>query len=530
MIGDPSDATTPESRLPAVLPSAALPSPGAARTARRWVTTACMLAMFMAAVEGTIVAIAMPKIVAELGGFELFSAVFAAYFLCQAVSTPIYGRLSDLYGRRPVFLGGAALFLLSSAACGFAWGMVPLVAFRTLQGLGAGAIQPLAITIVGDIYEPADRARMQGWLSSIWGISAVAGPALGGFIVQHLSWSLVFWINLPIGAATVAILLIYFREDAQPRRHRIDYLGALLLSLGVGAAMLAIVQEESLGPGRAALLGAFGALALAALVVQERRASEPIIPFRLWRHRVIAIGNFGGLAIGALMMGVSGFLPTYVQGVMGRSPTVAGAVIATSSVAWSVVGIGASRMMVRTSYRTTGAIGGVLLLAGTVLLIALRPDRGPLWAAAGAFLIGSGLGFCNTTFIVAVQSAVTLSERGAATAATMFMRVIGQSLGAAVAGAILNFGVARAVPGAAGAAGGEINRLLAPEMRARLGAATVARLGEAIAASLHDVYVITFVLAAATLALAWRLPAGLSAGRPAVGPQGTALGASDGDD
>src|SRR4051794_12878503 len=180
-----------------------------------------MFAMFMASVEGTIVATAMPTIVADLGSFRLFSWVFAAYLLSQAASTPIYGRLSDIFGRKPIFFAGATLFLVSSLACGFAWGMVPLIVFRILQGLGAGAVQPIGTTIVGDIYGPADRARMQGWLSSIWGISAVSGPLLGGFIVEHLHWSLIFWINLPIGIAAMALLAVYFHEQVESRSHRV---------------------------------------------------------------------------------------------------------------------------------------------------------------------------------------------------------------------------------------------------------------------------------------------------------------------
>jgi EmrB/QacA subfamily drug resistance transporter len=293
-----------------------------------------MLAMFMASVEGTIVATAMPTIVADLGGFRLFSWVFAAYLLSQAVSTPIYGRLSDIFGRKPVFFGGATLFLLSSLACGFAWGMVPLICFRILQGLGAGAIQPIGTTIVGDIYGPADRARMQGWLSSIWGVSAITGPLLGGFIVQHLHWSLIFWINLPIGLVTMAILAVYFREQVHHRKHQVDYLGAALLMLGLGALMLIAGQIETLGATTIAVAGIVGLLALAALVLQERRAAEPVLSSALWRNRVLAIGNCGGFLIGALLMGVVAFLPTYVQGVMGRSATVGGFVIAAQSGSW----------------------------------------------------------------------------------------------------------------------------------------------------------------------------------------------------
>ena len=485
---------------------------------RRLITGACMMAIFMAAVEGTIVATAMPTIVAELGGFRLFSWVFTAYFLAQAVTTPIYGRLADLFGRKPVFFVGSCIFLIGSTACGLTSGMVMLIAFRTLQGLGAGAIQSIATTIIGDIYAPAERARLQGWLSSVWGLAAVIGPVLGAFIVEHLHWAFVFWINLPIGIVAIGILAIFLREQLNQRQHHIDYAGSALLMLGVGAVMMVVVQAQSLErPVIAALLIA-GTLALILLVVNERRSREPIVPFALLGHRVIAAGNLGGLAIGALLTCVVGFLPTYVQGAMGRSPTTTGVVIAVLSVAWALASIGAGRLMVRTSYRLTGSIGALNLICGCAILIALDtialdPSHALVWVNIGALLIGIGMGFCNTTFLVAVQTSVGWSERGAATSSMLFMRTIGQALGAGIAGAILNFSLARTAP----TAGETLNQLLSPSLRASLDPQTIDPLSHAIASSLHEVYVIAGVLAALTLALVAMLPAGMSPTRSAKG-------------
>ena len=470
-----------------------------------------MISVFLPAVEATIVATAMPTIVADLGGFSLFSWVFGAYLLMQAVSTPIYGRFADLYGRKKVFFVGAGIFLVSSAACGFAWGMIPLVVFRTLQGMGAGALQSIPFTIIGDIYGPEERARKLGWLSSVWGVAAVTGPMLGGFIVQYLHWALVFWINLPIGVATIAMLAYFHDERLQSRQHEVDYLGAILLMLGVGAPMIVLVQAQSLGAWTIVCLLAGGGVALVALFIQERRVREPIVPFKLWRNRVIAIGNFGSLSLGAIMMGVSAFLPTYVQGVMGRSPTLGGFAVAAQSISWSLAGIGAGALMVRTSYRFTGAAGALALIAGTSLLIALDPARGVVWAICGAFTIGVGLGLCNTTLVVAVQASVGWGERGVATSSNLFLRNIGQTLGAALGGAILNFGISRHAPEGVGA----VNRLFEPSMRESLGAAGIARLSQAIASSLHEVYLIGGLLAVATLALMLRLPPGLSPTRAA---------------
>ena len=194
-----------------------------AKSARRLVLAAVMMATFMAAMESSIVATAMPSIVAALGGFQLFSWAFAAYLLTQAVTIPIYGRLADLYGRKRVFFAGAGLFLVASTLCGLAWAMVPLILFRALQGAGAGAIQPIATTIVGDIYQPTERARIQGYISGVFGVAAIIGPMLGAFLVQHVTWSLVFWINLPIGAVTFLMFGLFLHERQTPRRHRVDY-------------------------------------------------------------------------------------------------------------------------------------------------------------------------------------------------------------------------------------------------------------------------------------------------------------------
>ena len=478
---------------------------------RRLVTAACMLAIFMAAVEATIVATAMPTIVAELGGFRLFSWVFAAYLLATAVSTPLYGRLADLYGRKPVFVVGAAVFLIGSAACGFTHDMLLLVAFRVVQGLGAGSVQSIATTIVGDIYGPHERARVQGWLSAVWGVAAIAGPTLGAFIVQHLHWAYVFWINIPIGIAAIAILTLCLDETVPKRPHRIDVLGSVLLMLGIGAILMAVVQARSLDAATLAALIAGGAAALALLVVNERRAAEPVVPFRMWTSQIMASGNAGSLVLGALLMCVVAFLPTYIQGVMARSATVAGAILATHSVSWSTGSIISGRVMAATSYRTSGAIGALGLIAGTALLIGLDPSSALLRLAVAAVLIGLGMGFCNQTFLVAIQSSVGWQERGIATASTLFSRTIGQSLGAALGGAILNFGVAHLV----GDSNDALNQLLEPTRRTNVSADALPRLIEAITASLHTIYIIAGVLAVLALAATLLIPGRLS---PRSGP------------
>lgn len=476
------------------------------------VLTAALIATFMAAVESSIIATAMPTIVGDLGGFRLFSWVFAAYLLTMAVTVPIYGRLADLYGRKRIFFVGTGIFLVGTTLCGFARSMIVLVMFRAVQGIGAGAIQPIASTVIGDIYTPAERARVQGYLSSVFGVSAVIGPALGAFLVEHVHWALVFWVNLPIGALSIAMFAVYLPERVERRPHRIDYLGAVLLIVGVGAPMFALVQARSLAGSDLALLLGLGVTALAALGVHEARAPEPMVPFALWRNRVIALANFGIFGTGSTMMAVSAFLPTYVQGVMGRGPGIAGLVLGSMSVSWMFASFAAGRLMIRTSYRLAAALGAVALVAGAAVLTRLQPSSGIALAAAGSLVMGVGMGACNTAFLVSIQASVGWSQRGVATGANMFMRMIGQSFGAALGGAVLNFGVFRRVPDAADA----VNRLLEPALRRSLGTDEIARLAGAVGASLHEVYLIATVIAALTFVVALSFPARLSPLRPAA--------------
>jgi MFS family permease len=354
---------------------------------------------------------------------------------------------------------------------------------------------------------------MQGYVSGMFGVAAIIGPTLGAFAVEHVSWSLVFWVNLPIGAATFVMFGLFLHEQREPRRHRIDYLGSGLLMLGIGAPMLALLQIGNADGMTVAALALGGAALLLALATHERRVAEPMLPFTLWRNRVVAVGCLAGFFNGALMMAISGFLPTYVQGAMGRDAVASGIVLAASSVSWAFASMAAGRLMIRTSYRLAASIGGVFLVIGSLALITLEPASGLLWAGTGAFLLGVGMGFCNTAFIVSIQASVGWSERGTATSATMFMRIVGNSVGAAIFGAILNFGVYSRVPDA----GDAVNRLMSPAARQSLAAAEVARLTEAVASSLHVVYVIAGLVGLASLILALALPPRLSPIRPVAG-------------
>ncbi len=428
--------------------------------------------------------------------------MFAVYLLTQAVTTPIYGRLADLYGRKWVLMSAAGAFLVGTILCSLARTMPQLIGFRTLQGLGAGALTAVAYTIVGDIYPPADRARIQGYLNIIWGVAAVGGPVLGAFLTSFLGWPSVFWVNLPVGIFALAALAIFYREEPHAARHSIDWLGSLLLVAGFGSLMLALIQAEhlSLAVIMSLLAGAVSALIL--LVLVERRVANPVLPLGVWGNRVTAAANVGALAIGAVMMTTPVFVPIYVQGLMGRSPLVAGFALTSQSIAWTFTGALSGWAAARRSYREISFWGGLCFVAGALFFVTLSPERGPAWAAAGGSLIGLGMGFCNTIYLVAAQGSVDRSERGMATLAIIFMRMAGQTLGTAILGGTLNLGLS------GGVARDDVNRLMQPALRLSASASELDALSRTVAAALGHVFLVTLAFAVLALALAAALPAG----------------------
>ncbi|HUK59730.1 MAG TPA: MDR family MFS transporter [Stellaceae bacterium] len=484
----------------------------AAPSNRRFVLGSVMAMMFMIAIEGTIVATAMPTIVGDLGDFDLFSWVFTAYLLTQAVTIPIYGRLADFYGRRRVLFFGMAIFLGASLLCGFAWGMVPLIVFRALQGIGAGALMPVGMTIVADIYAPTERARIQAYVSSVWVIAALIAPLLGAFFVAHWNWATVFWINLPLGAIATAALAWALREVRARHARRIDYWGSALMVSGSGALMFVLVNATKLSLATILEIGGAAILTLTLLIAYEVRIREPMLPIVLWRAPITLGGNLANLVIGAMLMGVTAFLPPYVQGAMGRSAIVAGFMLTAMSGSWPVGSAVAGQVMQRTSYRTSAFAGAALVVAGGVLLAFIAPQRSALYVGFAACLSGFGMGLVNNSFLVAVQSTVDASDRGVATSSIVFMRMVGQTLGTAVFGGIVNAALAGRIAGA----GDIVDRMLIPAFRDSLAPAERSALMEALGASLHNVFLIDLALALALLALAALLPRGLSPVRPTL--------------
>lgn len=415
--------------------------PTTARGGRGQVLVGLMLTMALAAMDTTIVATAVPSIVSDLGGFSLFPWLFSTYLLTQAVSIPAYGRLADLYGRKPVLIIGTLIFLAGSVLSGIAWNMVWLIVFRALQGIGAGSIQPITTTVLGDLYSVEERARVQGWLASVWGVSAVIGPALGGLLAEYASWRWIFYINVPIGAAALLMIGTHLQEQVAHRRHRLDVLGAALLIGGSGLLIFGLLEGGVRWPWLSpASLGVF-ALAVGALwafVWVEGRVAEPTVPLWVARHRLLAGSNLAVACGGLLVIGLSSFLPAFAQGVLGVGPVAAGFALAAMSIGWPLASSLSGHLYLRIGFRDTGLIGLVLCL-GAGLGFAALPRDVPLWVAACAsFVMGVGLGLVNTAIIVGVQSMVDWGRRGVVTGANVFARMIGSAIGAAVFGGISN--------------------------------------------------------------------------------------------
>ena len=411
------------------------------QTKKPLVLASVMLAMFMGAIEATIVSTAMPAIVADLGGFTLYSWVFSAYLLMNSVTVLIYGKLSDLFGRKPILTIGIIFFLIGSILCGFATSMKMLIIFRLVQGFGAGAVTPIATTIIGDIYTAEERAKIQGYLSSVWGISAITGPAVGGLLVQYVSWHYVFWINIPLGILSLLGLWFFLHENISRKKHEIDYLGAVLLTITISSLMFILVEGGSRfawGSWQSLSLFAISAVTLLSFVLQESRAKEPVMPFSIWKERSILIANTTSLTTGIMLIGISSFLPTFVQGVMEQTPIVAGFTLTTMSIGWPIASTLAGRWLTTIGYRKTSIIGGASLIIGSIAFVTMSASSGPLWAAVGSFFVGFGMGLTSTAFIVSIQSTVGWEQRGIATAANMFMRNLGNTIGAALLGGILN--------------------------------------------------------------------------------------------
>ncbi|MGR2752101.1 MFS transporter [Agromyces arachidis] len=405
-----------------------------------------MLCTGLVAIEATILATAVPSIVADIGGFAQFPWLFSIYLLAQAVSVPVYSKLADTVGRKPIMLVGIGAFLVGSILAGFAWDMTSLIVFRAIQGLGAGAVLPVSITITGDIYTVRERARVQGYIASVWAASSVIGPSLGGLFAEYLTWRWIFFVNIPLSLIAAWMLVRNYHETVERRRHRIDLAGAAVLTVGLTLLILAILEGGQAWAWTSwQSLGAFSvaALLLAVFVMIERRAAEPVLPLWLFSRRLIITTSLVSLGVGAVLIGLTSYVPTFLEVSAGTSPLVSGLAVAALTLGWPISASQSGRLYLRIGFRNTAFVGLAVAVLGAAGLIAATIVPNPLTTALACFVVGLGLGLVASPTLIAAQSSVPWSERGVVTGANMFLRSMGSAVGVAVFGAVANDVIAR---------------------------------------------------------------------------------------
>jgi EmrB/QacA subfamily drug resistance transporter len=489
---------------------------------RRWAVTAGVMAgMFLAALEATVVGTAMPTVIASLGGLDRYSWVFSAYLLTSTVTVPVWGRLSDLYGRRVFYLIGVAFFLLGSALSGAAQTIEQLIVFRAIQGLGAGALIPLSMTITGDIYTLRERARMQGLFSGVWGLASIIGPLAGGFITDHLSWRWIFYINIPFGLAAAVVVGAALVEPRRTEKPVIDYAGAVWLTLAMTLLLLVLVESSNPAMWTNPLMAAAVAATVAFSILfirTERRAVEPIVPFSLFKNRIIAAGSVTAFLVGAAMFGALSFIPLFVQGTLGGTATEAGVLLTPFLLGWVIMSVVGGRLMFRIGYRTTILAGLVVLLASFAFITTFGQTTPRSWLLADVGAMGVGMGLVMFSLLVTVQTSVGRNLLGIATSLNQFSRSVGQTVGVAVMGTVMTVSLASHVTDIQRESNlpeEEVARvvhnpseLIDPIARARQKPELIRAMSTALGGALHNVFLMGAVFAALALASGFWLPAG----------------------
>jgi EmrB/QacA subfamily drug resistance transporter len=481
------------------------------------VIASVMTTMAMIAIEATIVSTAMPQIVADLGGLHLYSWVFSSFLLAQTAMTVVFGNLADAYGRKPVMLVGIGIFLLGSLLAGFAWSMPAMICFRLIQGVGAGALQPVAMTIVADLYPARERGKVQGYLASVWAVAAVVGPVLGGLIVRSVSWAWIFWMNIPVGIAAASGFILFLKENSTHQRRSTDVGGAVSFTVAVTSLLIALTDIGNQHPSELAAAAAVFCIATVIFVMVERRVTHPIVSFALWSHRPIAATNGVSVLANMALIGLTTFLPIYVQLVMQRSPTMAGFTLTTMLIGWPAGATIAARLFHRFALRHLLVTGALLQPLGAMAFVLLTPNASPLLAAMGSLVMGFGMGLISVPSLVLMQEIVDSTQRGSVTASNIFSRNLGSTLGATLLGAVLNHGLRGS---------GKAAPVTSDQLRQLLNTHDLAAGDAAIRLSLAQALNLTFwavlVLSLGTVAVALLVPptpATDAALKPAVDPE-----------
>jgi EmrB/QacA subfamily drug resistance transporter len=475
------------------------------------VFVALMLGMFLAALDQTIVSTALPTIVGDLGGLNHLSWVVTSYLLASTVSTPIYGKLGDMYGRKPVFLAAIVIFLVGSLLAGLSQSMTELIGFRALQGAGAGGLMVSAQAIIADIVPPRQRGRYMGLIGSVFAVASVAGPLLGGFFVDQISWRWVFYVNMPVGALAILIVIFRLHLHVPPTRHRIDYLGATLLSGGVGALILLTSwggSQYRWGSSMIVGLGIGGVAMLVAFVWQERRAAEPILPLTLFRSSIFNVSSAMGTTIGMAMFGAIIFIPLFLQLVYGASATGSGLRMLPLMIGLLIAAIASGRAISRIGrYRIFPITGTATLVVGMFLLSRLGTGTAPWVASIYMLIVGVGIGLVMQVLVLVVQNDAEPENIGVATSTATFFRSVGGSFGVAIFGTIfasrLSHELAHLPQSVVARLGGGVH--LSPAAARRLPPAVHADFLHAFAHALHGVFLWGTAIAVIPFILSWFL-------------------------
>ena len=403
-----------------------------------------LLAMFLSSLDQTVVGTAMPRIIADLGGFSHYTWVASAYIIASAVTIPITGRLTDMYGRKIFYMAGLIIFLAASLACGLSGTMTKLIVFRGAQGIGAGIMMANAFTVIGDLFPPAERGKYMGLVSAVFGLSSIIGPALGGFITDTLSWHWVFFINLPFGIAVILLFLFFFpniRPDSL--RHHVDYPGLITLVLALVPAMFALTRggvDYPWGSARIVGMFAFSALMLAAFILIETRSKEPIMPLGLFNNQIVVVSELVTLLTGFGMFGAFIFIPLFFQGVLGATATASGGFLTPMMLGVVFGSFISGQTLSRTGghYRLQGVVGIIVMALGMGLLSRMTIETRYSAAVMNIIAMGFGLGITMPIYTIAVQNAVPYKMLGIATSLTAFFRSLGGCIGLAVMGSVMN--------------------------------------------------------------------------------------------
>lgn len=477
---------------------------------RKFVTLALLIATFLAAIEGTIVSTATAAIASDLEGVSLVNWIFSIYLLLMSVTTPIFGKLSDIYGRRFIFTFGTVIFLLGSTLCGLAQSMEQLIGFRAIQGLGAGAVIPMTTTIAGDIYPYRERAKILGLFSAIWGISGVIAPLLGGFLVDYLSWHWIFYCNLPFGLISLLLLWMFFKENMNKKeRKQIDYLGTITFTISMTTFLLAILLGGTFLPWLSKSM--IGLLITAVLFFIlflriETKAADPMLPLSLFKMPSILYANITGFLISIILIGINIYLPIWIQGIHGYGATGAGLALAPLSIGWVIGSNTVGSLLVKLTPRKMVLMGMTILFFSTFCLTLLRQTSDPWFIGVITFIMGIGFGYCMTMVILLGQSGIENQLRGIATAINTFIRTLGQTVGAAIFGAIFNYFTLRQVSGTTITSIEEIKQILRPETSRLLSGEMITQLREVLFQSVHLLFWGMVFIALFSFFIGWKIP------------------------